>query len=134
MPQPLEPLERAEYVEQAYMYQLLRERTAEDMPMQELLEQIRYELLATTNLPHAVDYLLSELKHSGQMSPAMHKLSHYFTPFQAYLVHQAEREAGRFTMETALQVLESEAKYVSHNLLLSRLYCIHKSEMNQRIC
>lgn len=93
------------------MYQLLRERTAAEMPMQELLEQIRYELLSTTNLPIAVDYLLTELKHSGQMSPAMYKLSHYFTPFQSYLVSQAETESGRFTMGTALQVLEAEAKY-----------------------
>ena len=55
--------------------------------------------------------MLSELKHSGQMSPAMYKLAHYFTPFQAYLVSQAEEESGRFTMQIALQVLEAEAKY-----------------------
>ncbi len=111
MTQRSTPLERAEYVEQAYLYQLLRERTAQEMPMQELLEQIRYELLTTTNLPMAIDYLLAELKHSGQMSPAMYTLAHYYTPFQAFLVEQAEREAGRFTMEMALQVLEGEAKY-----------------------
>lgn len=104
-------LDRAEYVEQAYLYQLLRERSALELPMQELLEQIRFELLATTKLPMAVEYLLTELKHSGQMSPAMVKLSHYFTPFQAFLVDQAEQESGRFTMETALQVLEAEARY-----------------------
>ncbi len=79
--------------------------------MQELLEQIRFELLATTKLPFAIDYLLTELKHSGLMSPAMQKLAHYFTSFQAFLVHQAEEEAGRFTMQTALQVLEAEANY-----------------------
>ena len=64
-------LERAEYVEQAYLFELLRERTAEQMPMQDLLAEIRFELLTTTNLPIAVEYLLTELKHSGQMSPAM---------------------------------------------------------------
>ena len=123
MQQPTEPLDRAEYVEQAYMYQLLRERTAEQMPMQELLEQVQYELLATTNLPHAVDYLLTELKHSGQMSPAMHKLTHYFTPFQANLVAQAEQEAGRFTMGIALQVLEAEAKYRVEGAAPAGLFC-----------
>lgn len=107
----LPALDRSEYVEQAYLFQLLRERAEIELPMQEQLEQIRYELLTTTNLPIAVDYLLTELKHSGQMAPAMHRLSHYFTPFQAYLVEQAEMESGRFTMETALQVLEGEAKY-----------------------
>ena len=104
-------LDRSEYVEQAYLFQLLRERAEIELPMQEQLAQIHHELLSTTNLPIAVEYLLTELKHSGQMSPAMHKLSHYFTPFQAYLIQQAEKESGRFTMETALQVLEGEAKY-----------------------
>jgi hypothetical protein len=98
-------------VEQAYLFELLRERTAAELPMQELLEQVRHELLATTNLPIAVDYLLTELKHSGQMSPAMYRMTHYFTPFQSYTVQQAEEETGRFSMETALQVLEAEAKY-----------------------
>lgn len=105
------PLDRAEYVEQAYLYQLLRERTADEIPMQELLQQTRFELLSTTNLPIAIDYLLTELKHSGLMSPAMIKMSHYFTPFQAYLVSEAEQETGRFAMETALYILEAEAKY-----------------------
>lgn len=109
MAQPL--LDRSEYVEQAYLYEILRERGEIELPMQELLEQIRHELLTTTKLPLAIDYLLTELKHSGQMAPAMKKLAHYFTPFQAYLVEEAEKESGRFTMGTALQVLEGEAKY-----------------------
>tara|TARA_R110002049_G_scaffold2750_3_gene21842 strand:- start:36838 stop:37710 length:873 start_codon:yes stop_codon:yes gene_type:complete len=108
-------LDRSEYVEQGYLFQLLRERTAESVPMQELLEQIQFELLATTRLPMAVDYLLTELKHSGQMAPAMYKLSHYFTDFQAYLVQSAESETGRFAMGTALQVLEADAKYRAEN-------------------
>ncbi len=116
------PLDRAEYVEQAYLFQLLRERSALELPMQELLEQIRFELLATTKLPIAVDYLLTELKHSGQMSSAMSKMSHYFTPFQAFLINQAEGETGRFTMETALQVLEAEAKYRIENCTPAGLF------------
>jgi len=110
-------LDRSEYVEQAYVYQVLRERSQIGLPIQEQLEQIRYELLTTTNLPIAIDYLLTELKHSGQMAPAMYKLAHYFTPFQSYLVEEAEKESGRFAMETALQVLEGESKYrvTEHN-------------------
>lgn len=111
MTSPSVQLDRAEYVEQGYLFQLLRERTAQQMPMQELLQQVRFELLATTRLPIAVEYLLTELKHSGQMHPAMYRLGHYFTPFQAYLVEQAEQEAGRFTMEIALLIMEGEAKY-----------------------
>ncbi|MFK8114127.1 MAG: hypothetical protein AB8B91_18135 [Rubripirellula sp.] len=108
---PQNPLDRAEYVEQAYMFQLLRERSADQMPMQELLEQVQYEVLATTNLPIAVEYLLTELKHSGLMAPAMYKMGHYFTAFQSFMIQEAEAETGRFAIETALQALEAEAKY-----------------------
>lgn len=111
MPNKLEPLDRAEYVEQAYLFQLLMERIADQVPMQELLEQLQHELLATTKLPMAINYLLTELKHSGLMAPAMGKLAHYFAPFQTYLVQESEREAGRFSIETALQVLRADAQY-----------------------
>ncbi|WP_146528932.1 hypothetical protein [Novipirellula artificiosorum] len=104
-------LDRAEYIEQGYLFQLLRERIGEQMPMQELLEQLRLELLTTTKLPMAIDYLLTELKHSGMMAPAMLRLSHYFTSFQAYLIEASESETGRFDTVTALQVLEADAKY-----------------------
>lgn len=111
MPSKPVPLDRAEYIEQAYLFQLLGERIAEQVPMQELLEQLRHELLATTKLPMAVDFLLTELKHSGLMAPAMYRLAHYFAPFQTYLIEESERETGRFGIEIALQVLEADAKY-----------------------
>lgn len=111
MPVKAPPLDRAEYVEQAYLFQLLEERIAEQVPMQELLEQLQHELLATTKLPMAVSFLLTELKHSGLMAPAMHRLGHYFAPFQTYLVEESEREAGRFGIEVALRVLRADAQY-----------------------
>ena len=48
------------------------------MPLQELFKQVREELLASTKLPMAVDFLRTELEHSGVFSPAMAKLAHYF--------------------------------------------------------
>ena len=104
-------LDQAEYIEQGHLFQLLRERLSDGLPMQDSLSQARYELLTTTKLPMAIDYLLTELKHSGLMSVAMQKMGHYFTPFQSFLVSQAEEEAGRFEMSAALQILESESKY-----------------------
>ncbi len=106
-------LEREEYVEQAYLFRTLRERLLENMPMQELLQQMRDEVLATTRLPMALDFLLTELKHLGIMSPAMARLSHYFTPFQTYVMKEAENERGRFDMRIALEVLQKEAHYRS---------------------
>lgn len=105
------PLDRSEYVEQAYLFRLLSERITQKVPMQELLEQLRHELLATTRLPLAIDFMLTELKHSGLMGPAMRRLGHYFNPFQTYLIEESEKETGRFGIQTALRVLHGDAKF-----------------------
>lgn len=115
-------LDRSEYIEQGYLFQLLRERTATAVPMQEILEQIQNEILTTTRLPMAVDYLLTELKHSGLMSPAMYKMGHYFTSFQSYLIEAAESETGRFAMSTALHALEADAKFRADNADLAAAF------------
>jgi hypothetical protein len=104
-------LEREEYVEQAYFFRILSERLPENFPLQELMAQIRHELLATTKLPMAVDYMLAELRHAGGISTAMQRLSHYFTPFQTYIMAAAEDERGRFDIRIAIEVLRHEASY-----------------------
>ena len=104
-------LEREEYIEQAYFFGALGGRSAVNVPAQDLLDSIREELLATTKLPLALDYLLSELKHGGAFGPAMTKLGHYFTPFQSYVINEAEDERGRFDMRVALEMLRREAQY-----------------------
>ncbi|SMP75799.1 hypothetical protein SAMN06265222_12013 [Neorhodopirellula lusitana] len=103
-------LSNAEYVEQAYLFDLLRERIAEQTPMQELLKELQHELLVTTRLPMAIDFMLTELKHSGLMGRAMAQLSHYFTPFQTFLVQESEKESGRFSIGIALQILHADAQ------------------------
>ncbi len=105
------PLDRSEYVEQAYFYGLLENRIVLEVPIQELLAQVQFEIAASTRLPMAIDFLLTELKHLGVMAPAMARLSHYFTPFQTYLVAEAEREEGKFDMRVALKILQAEAQY-----------------------
>lgn len=104
-------LEREEYVEQAYFFRVLRERLGQNMSAQELLVTLREELLSTTKLPMALDYLRAELRHSGVFGPAMAKLSHYFTPFQSFVMAEAERERGKFDFAIALEILEREARY-----------------------
>jgi hypothetical protein len=107
----IHPLERSEYVEQAYFYGLLENRIVQELPIQELLEQVHFEIAANTRLPMAIDFLLTELKHSGVMAPAMRRLGHYFTAFQTYLIAEAEREEGKFDMRVALKILQAEAQY-----------------------
>jgi hypothetical protein len=108
-------LDREEYVEQAYFFRTLAERLREGVPAQLALQQIRDELLTTTRLPWAVDYLATELKHSGVLGPGMKRLVHYFTPFQAFVMSKAEEEGIRFSLDQALKVLEGEARYRSEN-------------------
>lgn len=104
-------LDREEYVEQAYFFRAFRERVVDGMTSQDVLARIGEELLSTTKLPLAVSFLNSEIKVNGLIGPAMARLAHYFTPFQAHVIGQAELDFSRLSMEQALLVLEREAKY-----------------------
>lgn len=107
----LSPLEREEYVEQHHLFQVLGERMRQNMPAQEVLAALREEVLATTKLPLAIDFLLSELKHAGSFATGMNRLGHYFTPFQCYVMSEAENERRRFDFRVALEILAKEAAY-----------------------
>jgi hypothetical protein len=100
-----------EYVEQAYFFHSCRERQMEGRAMQEILAQLDQEILATTKLPYAIEFMLAELRHSGRMSQAFARLPHYFTPFQAFVLEQAEEDTTRLTFDQALLILEREAEY-----------------------
>lgn len=110
-PSPAAPLDREEYVEQAHLFRSLGERMRQNMSVQELLVSIKEEILATSRLPLALDYLAAELRLRGVFSTAMAKLSHYFTPFQTFVVAEAEAERGKFDLSVALVILEREARY-----------------------
>lgn len=118
----MNPLEREEYVEQAYFFRTFRERIAENLAAQAILDHVHEELLSTTRLPFAVQFLATELKHSGLLASGFAKLPHYFTPFQGFVVRQAEQENLKFPMETALLVLEREARYRSESPTLPGLF------------
>src|SRR5947207_2418957 len=114
LPPELRPLlAPEEYIEQAHLFRTLSERMAENVPMQELLAHVKQEVLSTTRLPMAIDFLLTELKHIGMMSTAMERLPHYFTPFQTYVMREAEAERGRFDLRIAIDILRHEAEYRS---------------------
>src|SRR3954453_7441706 len=104
-------LDREEYVEQAYFFRTFRERVAHNLPTQDVLGTLDQVLLSTTRLPLAVQFLATEIKHTGLLASGFERLTHYFTPFQAFVVRQAEEEKRKFTMEAALVVLEREATY-----------------------
>jgi len=106
-------LKLEEYVEQAYLFRVIGERLPESLPLQELLTQVREELLTTTKLPMAVDFLLSELRHLGVFGSAMVRLPHYFTSFQTYIVREAESDRGRFEIRVAFEILRHQAEFLA---------------------
>jgi hypothetical protein len=115
-------LDREEYIEQAYFFHAFRERVLDGLPSQDVLGRIGDELLSTTRLPLAVSFLATEIKTSGLMGPAMERIRHYFTPFQAHVVTQAELDRSRFPMDQALLVLEREAKFKADGPSLAGLF------------
>lgn len=103
--------EREEYIEQAYFFRIFRERLQEQLPTQEILGHIHEEILTITRLPLAIQFLATELKHTGDLSSGFNKLPHYFTAFQGFCVEQTEQERRRFPIEICLLILEREAQY-----------------------
>ncbi len=118
-------LDTEEYVEQAYYYRTLRERMQEGMSTQELLIGISHEVLSTAKLPMALQFMAAELKATGGFATAMQRLSHYFSPFQTYVIQAAEQATGRFDFRIALEILEHEAEYRAQNAPLQGLFFYH---------
>ncbi len=104
-------LDREEYIEQAYFFRAFRDRLADNLSSQDILTRVHEELLSSTRLPYAVQFLATELKHTGLLGNGFSRLPHYFTQFQAFVIHQAELDTSRFPIETSLLVLEREALY-----------------------
>jgi hypothetical protein len=128
------PLDREEYIEQAYCFRAFRERLEDNLPSQEILGSLSEELLATTNLPKAMDFLRGEILHNGRLSPGMARLGHYFTAFQTFVMSRAEEERSRFDQKTALLVLERVAEYLAGNptpagLFIYQFECIARNRL-----
>src|SRR5580704_7952953 len=127
-------LDREEYIEQAYCFRAFRERLQDNVPSQEILAGLSEELLNTTNLPKAIDFLRGEILHTGRISPGMARLGHYFTAFQTFVMSRAEEERSRFDQKTALQALERLAEYLSGNpvpagLFIYQFECIARNRL-----
>jgi hypothetical protein len=128
------PLDREEYIEQAYCFRAFRERLEDNLPAQEILSGLSEELLATTNVPKAMDFLRGEILHNGRLSPGMARLGHYFTAFQTFIMSRAEEERSRFDQKTALLVLERVAEYLAGSptpagLFIYQFECIARNRL-----
>jgi hypothetical protein len=128
-------LEREEYIEQRYLFRTLGERIRDGVATQEALVGLGHEVLATTKLPLAIDYLVSDLRLIGTMATAMRRLAHYFTAFQTFVIAAAEDEEGRFDLRTALAILEREADYRAEGaspqgLFFYRFECLSRNRLD----
>jgi hypothetical protein len=104
-------LEREEYIEQVYFFRVMRERLAEGLATQDVLDRVHQEILSTTRLPYAIQFLAAELKHSGLLSSGFARLPHYFTPFQAFVIRGTEEVGQRFNVDAGLLILQRDAEY-----------------------
>lgn len=104
-------LDREEYIEQAYFWEIFLERMGDGVPAQEIILQVQDEILATTKLPMALHFLVGEIRHRGRISDGMAQMNHYFSPFQAFIMSKAEDEKTRFDLLIALAILKAEAQY-----------------------
>lgn len=119
---PSSLLDREEYIEQAYFFRVFRERLDDNLPAQEILSRVHREILATTKLPYAIEFLSAEIQHTGRLSDGMARLVHYFAPFQAYVMSRAEEDKSKFDQKLALDVLAAEAEYRSRDPTLPGLF------------
>ncbi|MCH7989157.1 MAG: hypothetical protein IID46_08395 [Planctomycetes bacterium] len=127
-------LSREEYIEQAYFFRTYRERLEENMPSQDILADIHEEILATTKLPLAIEFLKGEIVLNGRISDGMARLPHYFTPFQTFVISQSEADKSKFDTRIALQVLQREAEYFSETptppgLFVYQFECIARNRL-----
>ena len=133
MPTPL--LDREEYIEQTHFFRVFAERLRENVPSQEILTTVQEEILSTTKLPMAIDFLRSEILLTGRISDAMTRLEHYFAPFQAFIMRQAEVEAkSRFDQFMALEILTREAEFRANNpspqgLFIYQFECLSRNRL-----
>ena len=72
---------------------------------------MREEILSTTKLPMAIDFLEWRAEAQRRVSHRDGQLGHYFTPFQTFVVGEAENDRGRFDMVMAMEILAREARY-----------------------
>jgi len=127
-------LNREEHVEQAYFFRVYRERLEQNLPSQEILATTGEEVLATTRLPMALDFLRGEMLLTGRISDGMNRLPHYFRPFQTFVMSQAEDDRSRFDQKIALLVLEREAEYLAGSakpagLFIYQFECIARNRL-----
>ncbi|MCX7393653.1 MAG: hypothetical protein NTW75_05945 [Planctomycetales bacterium] len=128
------PLDREEYIEQAYFFRTFHERLGDDLPSQDILSSVREEILATTKLPLALDVLRGELMLKGRLCEGMSLLPHYFAPFQSFVMRKSEEDRTKFDQKVALQILEREAKYRSETaspagLFVYQFECVARNRL-----
>ncbi len=128
------PLDREEYIEQAYFFRTFRERLEQNVATQDILASVHEEVLSTTRLPMAIDFLRGEILLNGRLSEAMERLAHYFAPFQAYVFSRAEEDKSKFDQFTALMILEREADYRANaatpaGLFIYQFECLSRNRL-----
>jgi len=98
------------------------------------LATVHEEILSTTKLPLAIEFLKGEILHTGRLSTGMARLGHYFTPFQAFVIARAEEDRSKFDQRTAFEMLQHEAQYRANlptpaGLFVFQFECLSRNKL-----
>ena len=104
----------------------------EGMATQTILDGVDQEILSTTRLPLAVQFLATELKHTGMLSSGFARLGHYFTPYQAFVVAGSEEEFVKRTGFALLWSLSLHDKRTGDELFIKGLALIEREARDER--
>ena len=91
-------LDREEYIEQAYFFRASASGSPTTCRPRTSSPRLHEELLTTTRLPYAVQFLAAEIKHTGPARQRVREAAALLHPFQAFVIRQAEEEKQRFPM------------------------------------
>lgn len=106
-------LNKEEYIEQKFFFRSFWDQLKDGFSSQEILSAMKSTLLSTTDLWKTIDFLITEIRHSGSIGEAMKHLPHYYTAFQTFIIQESEKAGGRFDFKIALQILERQADYLA---------------------
>ena len=128
-------LDREEYIEQSHLFRALSERIAGGVAAQEALVSIGQEVLATSKLPMAIDYLVGNSSSSAPSRRRWPGCTTISAAFQTFVMQQAEQEGGRFDLRTGLAILEREASYRAEGaspqgLFFYRFECLSRNRLD----
>ena len=109
------PLDREEYIEQAYFFRTFCERLEENLPGRKSSKPSARKSSPPPSCRWRSTFSAANWCTRAASAAASRTFGHYFTPFQIDVMQKAEEDKSKFDQRTAFVVLEREARYRSES-------------------